>query len=118
MSVNIFDRLLDACADPNSYPAKLIRSELFPYALRRYNESIVERESRVFSGDSDSEYWRIRFYDLEDQQGMQSISQLWLSTRSNSSKAFPSSPHFCDSIEQLHDYLLEAGRKDPRSRHL
>ncbi len=71
MNVNTFDRLLDACADPDSYPTTLLRSELFPYALRAYNELIGERASRVFSRDSESEYWKIRFWDCFDgQQGL------------------------------------------------
>ncbi|KAI0505225.1 hypothetical protein F5B22DRAFT_628666 [Xylaria bambusicola] len=99
MNISTIDRLLDACADANSYPAKLLRSELFPYALQRYSESVNERASRVFSDVSESDYWRIRFYDVHDQ-------------------GYPSTPHFCDSIGQLRDYLLQAGRKDPKCRHM
>ncbi|KAI3328772.1 hypothetical protein F4824DRAFT_482588 [Ustulina deusta] len=101
MNVNTFDRLLDACADPDSYPTTLLRSELFPYALRAYNELIGERASRVFSRDSESEYWKIRFWDCFDGQ-----------------QGFPSTPHFSCSIGQLHEYLLEANRKDPKCRHI
>jgi hypothetical protein len=65
---NTFDRLLDACADPNSYPTKLLRSELFPHALQRYAELIEERAPRVFSGGPESKHWRIRFWDCYDSQ--------------------------------------------------
>ncbi|KAK5626558.1 hypothetical protein RRF57_002273 [Xylaria bambusicola] len=99
MNISTIDRLLDACADANSYPTKLLRSELFPYTLQKYSESINERAPRVFSDVSESDSWRIRFYDVHD-------------------RGYPSKPHFCDSIGQLRDYLLQAGRKDPKCRHM
>ncbi|KAF2971548.1 hypothetical protein GQX73_g1985 [Xylaria multiplex] len=98
--INAFDQLLDACADSKSYPAKLLRSDLFPSALRRYNELIDERESRVFSDDSDSEYFNIRFWDCFDGQ-----------------QDFPPRPHTCNSVGQLNEYLL-VNRKDPKCRHI
>ncbi|KAI8625924.1 hypothetical protein F5Y19DRAFT_235588 [Xylariaceae sp. FL1651] len=100
MTVNTFDRLLDACEDFNSYPTKLLRSELFPHALRRYSELLDERASRVFSKESNSECWKIRLWDLHDGQ-----------------QGFPSKPHICNTSEGLRGYLL-VNRKDPKCRHI
>ncbi|KAI0420958.1 hypothetical protein F5X98DRAFT_312738 [Xylaria grammica] len=100
MAVNTFDRLLEACEDSTSYPTKLLRSELFPYALRRYSDLIEERASKVFSRGLKSEYWKICFWDCFDGQ-----------------QAFASTPHVCNSIEQLNEYLL-VNRKDPKCRHI
>ncbi|KAI1131152.1 hypothetical protein F5Y10DRAFT_234362 [Nemania abortiva] len=100
MIVNAFDCLLDACANSSSYPTKLLRSELFPYALQKYDELMDERAPRVFSRDSESEHWKIRFWDCYDSQ-----------------QGFPSTPHVCGSMEQLRAYLL-VNRKDPACRHV
>ncbi|KAI0811820.1 hypothetical protein GGR55DRAFT_641971 [Xylaria sp. FL0064] len=101
MAVNTFDRLLEACSSPNSYPSTLLRSELFPYALRKHTELIDSRATRVFSGMSESEHWRVRFWDCFDGQ-----------------QAFPPTLYSCNSTQQLFEYLLESNRKDPKCRHM
>ncbi|KAJ8131241.1 hypothetical protein O1611_g2385 [Lasiodiplodia mahajangana] len=100
MAFNPFDLLLDACASPNSYPTKLLRSELFPHALQKYNQLIDERASRVFAKDNESEHWLIRFWDRCDGQ-----------------QGFPLTPHACGSVGQLKEYLL-VNQKDPACRHM
>jgi hypothetical protein len=46
--VNLYDQLVGACADPDAYPTKILRTQLLSHRLQIYDGLLQQRQKSVF----------------------------------------------------------------------